>query len=169
MAVPVAAAAAVAALLVLLPGSEPPATCTHPVEEAVAVHSRYLPVEVSGGDPQEVGRWFWGKVDFPVRPPALPDALPASFVGARLSHVGHSPAAHFIYDLDGSRVSVLEFQWTDVDLPEADVMHVGPHRVHVDRRNGYNVAFVRDQDVTWAVTGDLDPATMVRFVSGGLR
>ena len=135
---------------------------------AVDIHRRFLPVEVQGPDEQAAGRWFWGKVDFPVRPPSVRASagLPVSFVGARLSHVGQHPAAHFMYDFGGSRVSVMAFHAPDDHLPGREVRRVGPYRVHVDRRDGYNVALYRDRDVTYAITGDVDPGQMVRFVSG---
>ena len=139
--------------------------------EAVDLHRRYLPVEVRGPDIEHARAWFQGKLDFPVRPPRTraPNARHARFIGARLSHVGSASAAHMMYDLGGSRVSVMAFQSPNVPLPGSTAQVVGPWHFHVDRLDGYNVAMFRDRDVTYAVTGDVEPSQMIRFVSMGLR
>ena len=141
-----------------------------PVVDAVRMHRRALPAEVAPADPDAVRRWFWGKVNFPVRPPipqtAGPNAVPARFLGARVSHVGRFPAAHMMYDVGGARVSVLAFQGP-ASLPTRDIRRVGERDVHFGRMDGYNVAFSRSGDVTYAVTGDVPQARMVRFLPAG--
>lgn len=165
VAVPALVAAALALVLLFRQGPDPAGVCAPPLEAAVAVHRRHLPAEVIGSDPQAAGRWFDGKLDFPVHP--LAD--PADFVGARLSSVGQFPAAHFMYDLHGSPVSVMAFKGQLNDLPADEVRTVGPFDVRLTRRDGYNVALYEDGGVTYAVTGDVDPSEMVRFVSHGMR
>ena len=139
-----------------------------PVVDAVQMHRRDLPAEVGPTDPDAVRRWFWGKVNFPVRPPpsVSTGAVPARFLGARVSHVGRFPAAHMMYDVGGARVSVMAFQGPGRPLPSRDVRQVGPRTVHFDQLDGYNVAFSRSGDITYAVTGDVPPARMVPFLPG---
>ena len=135
------------------------------VVDAVQMHRQALPAEVSGSDPEVVRRWFWGKVNFPVRPPrpVAVGASPARFVGARVSHVGRFPAAHLMYDVGGARVSVMAFQGPPT-APTGKMRRFGNSDVQFDRMDGYNVAFSRRGDVTYAVTGDVDPAGMIRFL-----
>lgn len=137
-----------------------------PMVDAVQMHRQGLPSEVDSSDPDAVRRWFWGKVNFPVQPPtaAATSALPARFLGARVSHVGRFPAAHMMYDVDGARVSVMAFRGANGPLPAAGGQQFGPRTVHFDRMDGYNVAFSRAGDITYAVTGDVAPARMVRFL-----
>lgn len=139
--------------------------------DAIDIHRRHLPAEVQAPDPDQVRRWFWGKVDFPVRLPAPPAsaALPVRLVGARLSHVGPFPAAHMMYDLGGAPMSVMAFRGPPPAAASGDVTTPGSRPVRLQRADGYNVAFVEDHDITYAITGEVDPGQLVRFASGGLR
>ncbi len=163
------AALAIAAVLTLVVMAwDALETTPTPVVDAVQMHRRNLPAEVGPTDPDAVRRWFWGKVKFPVQPPVTPAsrAMPARFLGARVSHVGRFPAAHMMYDVGGARVSVMAYQGPGNPLPARDVRQVGTRTVHFDKMDGYNVAFSRSGDVTYAVTGDVPPARMVRFLPG---
>ena len=163
------AALAVAALLALVVMTwdtvdVPPTT----VVDAVQMHRRALPAEMGPNDPEDVRRWFFGKVGFPVVPPrpqpAAQGATPARFLGARVSHVGRFPAAHMMYDVGGARVSVMAFREPPGMPPPGRLRTVGTRDVRLDRMDGYNVAFGRSGDVTYAVTGAVEPARMVRFL-----
>lgn len=141
-------------------------TPSTPVVDAVSMHRRDLPAEVGPATPDDVRRWFWGKVNFPVQAPVqgVAGAVPARFLGARVSHVGRFPAAHLMYDVGGARVSVMAFQGPGQAMPSREVRRVGARTVHFDKLDGYNVAFSRSGDVTYAVTGDVPTARMVGFL-----
>ena len=162
-AVPATLAIAAVATLMVMAWGELDAPPTR-VVDAVQMHRRDLPTEMGPSEPDAVRRWFWGKVNFPVQPPAATGPAPARFLGARVSHVGRFPAAHMMYDLGGARVSVMAFQGPEQPLPSREVRRVGARTVHFDKLDGYNVAFSRSGGVTYAVTGDVPQARMVPFL-----
>ena len=139
------------------------------LSEAVARHERELPVEVKGPDPEMIRTWFRGKLDMPVRPPTRPGSR-AQLVGARLSHLGQRQAAYLVYDLGGTKFSVLVFDPDDPaasDLATDRLRHrtVGGKDVYVGGAHGYNVAVVRAGGLGYAFTSDLPEQRMLDLLS----
>jgi len=166
--IPVAAAAGVLIVVTLWGGarrSAQPALFA----EAVSRHQRELPVEVRGPDPEMIRTWFRGKLDMPVRPPALQGSR-ARLIGARLSHLGQRQAAYLVYDIGGTKFSVFVFDPDDPsasDLATARLRHksVGGRDVYVGGAHGYNVAVMRAGGVGYAFTSDLPEQRMLELLS----
>jgi mycothiol system anti-sigma-R factor len=157
--IPVGAAAAVLLALMLSPG----AGVRPVVAESVSTHRRALPLEVPGPDAQSVRSWFDGKVDFPVRPLRF-GRKRASLVGARLSNIQSRQAAYFLYNVGGSKVSVMMFPAEGLPLDAPRRRRIRGHEVYLDNQGGYQVAIVRDRGVGYAITGDVDESEMLRLV-----
>jgi anti-sigma factor RsiW len=165
LAVPVAAAAALAAIFVLPKNSdvneEPFAEV---MEDVVERHVRELPMEVKGPDPAQAASWFRQKVDFPVQAPAL-NLSQASFEGARLSNVRSHQAAHMAYNLDGHRVTLMIFNPHITLFRGGRQVKVGDRDVLVGRRNGFNVAVFLDGDMAYALSSDLPQERLLKLVA----
>lgn len=119
------------------------------IAESVAWHRRNVPIEIAGPSPQRVRNWFSTKVSFAVNVPEFGHDV--RLLGGRLSHVRHHEAAYLLYEVDGSKLSVLMFDADDLGLnglSEADAPFI-------DNSDGYNVAVVRRNGVTYTVTSDL--------------
>jgi anti-sigma factor RsiW len=161
-AVPLAAAATLALVLVVGRGPAEGEPMSAVVDELVQRHSRELPMEVGGPDPTAASSWFRGKVDFPVTAPRL--ALKnASFQGARLSNVKSRQAAHMVYNVDGHRVTLMIFPAHRLSVGGGDVIRVDGKDVILGRRNGYNVAVMIDGDMAYALSSDLPSRRLVRM------
>lgn len=172
-AVPAAAAAALAiALSARTDGDTDPnavaAGAAPLLEDVVRRHASEHPPEVAG-PPQQVVRWFRGKLEFPVRPVEFPQQ-PARFVGARLSNVRDRDAAAFYYDVRGHRVTVVVFEPPQRSLERA--FGRGVERVNVHGRQlyyrqvrGYPVPVLEHEGLTYAFTGDLDRQSMIQLAA----
>jgi mycothiol system anti-sigma-R factor len=132
--------------------------------DVIAKHQRNLPIEISGG-PDQLKKWYADKVDFPVRPPQLPQA---ALRGGRLSSVGEHQAAYLVYDINGSKVSVFIFDPGDLPIEAQQKRVIKDREVFFDQERGYNVALYRDRGVGYAIASDLDNDQMVKLVSGAV-
>jgi anti-sigma factor (TIGR02949 family) len=133
--------------------------------EAIAKYQRDLPVEVVGSDAQ-VRAWFANKVDFPVRPPRLPQA---ALVGGRLANVGDRQAAYLVYDVGGDKVGVLMFDPRDLPIEGSRHHRVGNREIYLDGQRGYHVAAFRDEGLGYVFTSDIDENRMIELVSNAVR
>jgi anti-sigma factor RsiW len=138
------------------------------VEESILDHTRNLPVEVVGPNPQEVASWFQGKVDFPVRPPSF--GGDARLLGGRLGHLGTRFAAYLVYSVDGGhKVSVFVFDPDEMPLEAPRRVFIANRPVYVGAERGYHVALFRNGGVGYAVATDLDEPQVIQMVSQTLR
>ena len=135
------------------------------LEDVVRVHSSGLPVDVPGSQREQLANYFHGKVEFPVRPArfVVSGSEEPHLVGARLSNVQAYRAAALYYDMSGRRMTVVVFSTRDpFDLP---VRNVGGRRVYFQRVGGYAVSAVEDDGLMYAITGDMDPQTILRLAA----
>lgn len=137
------------------------------VTESVQWHQRNLPVEVTGPSDEQVRYWFRDKVNFPVRLPRFDRAShrQVNLLGARLSHLREKQAAYVVYESDGNKVSVMVFDGQGVKrlapTPRQDP--------RVYNANGYNVAIVEDNGVTYSITSELPREDMVQLVDAAFH
>lgn len=144
------------------------------VAEAVTWHRRSVPVEVVGPNRRRVGRWFDGKVPFPVR---LPKFDPhgtrggdVNLLGARLSNVAQREAAYVIYEVDGSKVSMLVFDGSQDHRGRTKTSATGEDRsIRFQNAGGYNVAVVEDNGVTYSITSELPQRDMAELVEAAFH
>ncbi len=131
-------------------------------DDVIAKHQRNLPVEITGGTNQ-VEAWYQDKVDFPVRPPSFGQSVP--FRGGRLSDIGEHPAAYLVYDDEGNKVSVFEFDLAELpEVASARVAWVRGHEVRLFERRGYNLAVFQLHGVGYAITSAVDQEKLIRLV-----
>lgn len=121
------------------------------VDESIRWHARQVPVEVAGPDHATVGAWFADKVAFPVEPPAL--APRANLIGGRLGNVDRSEAAFLLYDLDGTKVSVMVFDPQLTAMPRSRGVRGGD--VYVRDANGFAVAVQERDGIGYSYTTQL--------------
>lgn len=146
-------------------GEEPE---TAPIVEAtIDWHQRNLPVEVTGPDTEAIRQWFDDKVDFPVRLPTFASGRSTSVLGGRLSQINNRSAAHVLYEVNGTKVSVVLFQLgEELHIP----VRRGPQPFDYfwDTRNGYNVALFTDNGVSYAIATELPQPNFSRLMSNAI-
>ena len=123
------------------------------VDESIRWHNRPLPVEVAGPDRRAVGDWFEGKVDFPVNPPEF--SRRAHLLGGRLSNVEDADAALLVYDVDGTKLSVIMFDRDGTPVPSAHTLDGQQVPLFVHETSGTNVAFHEQDGVTYTFTSQM--------------
>lgn len=160
-AVPLAAAATVLFAVGGTAGETQQASTTaggpvgHIFQDIVRVHSNELPADVSRPRPQQLARYFRGKVRFPVRPARFAHS-DIELVGARLSNVRERQAAALYYDVRGHRVTIVVFEHPTNALQQgARRAHLGGRDVFYQDVGGYTVPVRRAGRITYAFTGDL--------------
>jgi len=156
----VACAAGVMVVLATHAGTDPL------VEEAVAKHTRDLPLEVTAASvgPDSVARWFAGKLDFNAAPPRFP-AGDVRLVGARLSNIQDQPAAYVRYDLPSGHLGLFILDDPHRRFAVAGrAVQVGPATVHLMNARGFNVAVWRRNEIVYSLVSDLDEADLARLL-----
>lgn len=138
------------------------------VEQTVDWHSGNFPIEVTGPDAQGVTRWFRDKVDFPVRLPHF-DHQRATLLGARLAHVQDRRAAYVVYEVDGTRLSVMMFDGQGLTVPSDRIRTVGSRDMMVVNQRGYEVAMLQDDGVTYTITSELPEPQFLSLVAGSVE
>lgn len=148
-------------------------------EDVVQRHSSEHPAEVRG-QPQEMARWFQGRLGFPVHPVEFnpqQGRIRVRLVGARLSRVRDRDAAAFYYDVDGRRITMLIFE-PPPNMRQQRPDGLGSPLGRVARRatvqgrevlyrqvRGYTVPVVEHEGLAYAFTGDLDSQSMLRLAA----
>ncbi len=162
-------AAAVALVLALPAFTVAPASSgtTPVVEQTIDWHQGDFPIEVTGPESEDVSRWFRNKVDFPVRPLSFEQS--ATLLGGRIAHVQDRRAAYLLYEVDGTRLSVLAFDGQGLTVPADEIRSVNGRDLFISNQNGYEVAILQQDGVTYAVTSELPEAAFLELVSSANR
>ncbi|MGM0555427.1 MAG: zf-HC2 domain-containing protein [Myxococcota bacterium] len=142
----------------------------HPpaVENTVEWHRGDFPVEVPGPVSGDVSRWFRGKVDFPVRLPAF-QTESVRLVGGRLANVDQQRAAYALYDVGGSRLSVMMSHDEHTKFPTQNIQQIQGHDVAFINVRGYEVAVLRNNGITYTMTSDVSHDELVDLVHNALE
>lgn len=138
------------------------------VEQTVDWHVGNYPIEVTGPDVARVTQWFRNKVDFPVRLPQFADRQ-VNLLGGRIAHVQDRRAAYLLYEVDGSRMSVLVFDGEGLTIPSDKIRQVEGRDVAVLNNKGYEVAVLQDSGVTYTITSELSEDAFIDVVASSLR
>ena len=104
------------------------------VDASARWHARAVPVEVTGPEPDAVQAWFADKVAFPVLPPEFGSR--AHLIGGRLSNVERSEAAFLVYDVEGTKLSVMVFDAGDTPMPRSAALREGGLSARRERSHG---------------------------------
>lgn len=123
------------------------------VRESIDWHRRKLPLEVTGPRSESVRTWFRDKVDFPVRLPRF-RAPDVALLGGRLAHVHDRKAALVTLEVKQRKLSMMVFPSPQHRLASPALRAKQP-RVTMRTARGYNIAIVRDGDITYSLTSDL--------------
>lgn len=146
-----------------VPESLVAASATPIFEDVVRVHSAELPADVQAEAPQQVTRYFRGKVDFPVRP-AIFGRDDVRLLGGRVSNVRDRRAAAVYYDANGSRVTLVVFHAPELSDQVFHMRFGGQELLYRDV-NGYPVPVRRYQGLNYAFTGDLGRDQIMRLAA----
>jgi hypothetical protein len=170
-----------AASLVVLFGRVSPSAHSV-IDEAVYMHTKSLPLEVSTTDLSNLLPLFQKHLDFTVQPPSFPRQQMA-LMGGRLSHLGPRDAAYLEYRLDhggtlatnpfacgpGERMSLFVVADPDRELRivGTDMARVANHEVLLTTLRGYNVAVWRSNEIVYSMVTDLGRAETLNLLAGG--
>jgi anti-sigma factor RsiW len=163
VAAPLAAAMVAIVLLPVMTISPASSTNTPVIEQTLDWHRGNFPIEVNGPDPKTVAAWFGDKVDFPVRLPNF--GAEATIVGARIAHVQDRRAAYVVYNVDGTRLSVILFNGEGLTVPSEHIKRVNARDMVLLNQRGYEVAVVQEGGVTYSIAGELPEARFVGLVT----
>ena len=134
--------------------------------DVVDLHTTQPPADLRVTRPEETVPYFRGKVEFPVRPMVFEEGRRVRIVGARLASVRAHRAAAFYYETgDGRPVTVVAFDRPSMGDESIEHVRIFGRDVRYQQFHGYVVPVVRRGGVTYAVTGDLDRATLLRLAA----
>ena len=130
---------------------------------AVDTHMRYargqLPLEVATDRPEDVSRWFAGRVPFHL---ALPDyrvapgeKKPYHLEGGRLVSFQRDYAAYVAYRMDEEPVSLLVTSADRVRPKGGEIVRAGALTFHVQSLGGLNLITWSDKGLTYALASDV--------------
>jgi len=169
IAVPLAAAVAVVIVLPSFTVAPAKSGQLPIVEQTVDWHVGNYPIEVTGPDSARVQYWFRNKVDFPVRLPQFAGKKQVNLLGGRIAHVQDRRAAYLLYEVDGTRLSVLVFDGEGLTIPSDKIRHVSGRDMALLNNKGYEVAVLQDSGVTYTITSELSQPEFVSLVSSTLH
>ena len=136
------------------------------VTESVDWHRRNVPVEVTGPHAESVGNWFSDKLPFRVRIPEL--GREGNLLGARLSNIQQHDAAYVVYEVSGSKLSVMVFDAGNFPIEGFGDLRSSAPRMLIDNASGFNVAVVRDGHLGYTFTSELSEDRLRRLVEIGM-
>jgi anti-sigma factor RsiW len=118
-----------------------------------------LPLEVSSERPEQVSRWFDGRVPFRLELPDYPvgpgERKFYRLIGGRLVSFRGDYAAYVVYRLDDERpISLLVASASRVEPSGGKVVRSGALRFHVGPVAGLNVISWSDKGLTYALASD---------------
>lgn len=120
-------------------------------QDAALRHARQFPLEIEQS-PENIERWFGGKLDYRVTVPSFPNSKAA---GARLLQVRDKPAAYIRYDAPRKMGLFVYGDDNDVDVGATPA---------VGSSHGYNVVSWREGDVVYQLVTDLDEQDLRELV-----
>ncbi len=162
------AAAAVVGTVWLKRSHAPVSVEAEPASEfaslAARTHLRYtqsqLPLEVSSHRPEEVSRWFAGRVPFRLALPDYPvgpgESKPYQLAGGRLISFKNDSAAFVAYRMEDRPISLLITSASLVRPSGGDVVASGNLSFHIESVDGLKVITWTDSGLTYALASDLD-------------
>lgn len=120
-------------------------------QDAALRHARGFPMEIEQS-PENIERWFGGKLDYRVNVPRFPNTKAA---GARLLQVRDKPAAYIRYESPRRMGLFVYGDDNEVDVSATPAM---------GSSHGYNVVSWREGDVVYQLVTDLDEQDLRELV-----
>jgi mycothiol system anti-sigma-R factor len=138
------------------------------LEQAESMHTREMPMDVTGSDCGSIVSWFRGKLEFPVHAPALGSG--ATCQGGRLVNVGERPAAYLVYRVsDGHRVTFLVFDPRDQPIESRERRVVNGREIYLGTGPGVSAAAYRDRGLGYVMTADYDEDKLTRLLTASFN
>lgn len=138
------------------------------IDDTLDWHRGNFPLEVTTADPEEAQAWFKGKVDFSVRLPQFADRR-VNLLGGRIAHIEDRRAALLLYEVDGSKLSVVLFDGDGLTVPRETLRQVKGRDIVWLNQRGYGVALLQDSGVTYAMTSDLSEDRLLDLVATSIE
>lgn len=135
------------------------------VKDAVRVHQRNLPSEVSG---DKVDSLFAGRMDVPVHPPRHLQGIDANMSGARFSRLMGRDSAQVEYNTPDHRLSLHIFAAKKVDTRGARRHRVGGRVFFVGQARGYNVVYTQKNQVGYVFTSDIKAGRLMKAIAAAM-
>lgn len=139
------------------------------VEQTVEWHRGNYPIEVTGPDVAGVSDWFRNKVDFPVRLPRFAGERQVNLLGGRIANIQDRRAAYLLYEVDGTRLSVMVFDGGGITVPADKIRSIAGRDVMMLNNKGYEVAVLQDSGVTYALTSELPREKFIELLSHSIH
>lgn len=168
IAAPVAAAVAVAVVLPSFTVATASSSQSPMIEQTVDWHLGNYPLEVTSSNPTEITNWFRGKVDFSVRLPHFPEGR-VNLLGGRIAHIQDRRAAYVLYEVDGTKLSVLLFHGEGLKVPSESIRTLGDRDVVLLNNKGYGIALLQDHGVTYTMTSEMAGDQLASLVAESLE
>ncbi len=130
-------------------------------EDHLLYDSNPSPAEFASPDPLAVAHWFAGKVDFAV---SLPPLAGGELLGGRLCTLTDRRVALWIYERDGTRLSLFQLPAGGLPLGRMRSMTAGGRRYLCAHRKGLSVLAWTERDVLFALVSALPEDDMLRLV-----
>jgi anti-sigma factor RsiW len=163
-----AASVALALAAVEVIRENPPAPATSEasadlVALAADTHLRYargqLPLEIGSDRPEEVSRWFAGRVPFHLTLPDYPvgpgQHKPYQLSGGRLISFRGDYAAYVAYRMEDRPISLLVTSGALVQPSGGEIMPFGRLVFHEEARSGLKIITWQDNGLTYALASDV--------------
>ncbi len=135
------------------------------IAEATMRHAKMLPLDVQTEDPYRALSWLEGKIDFGLgRLPLQSKA--AELLGARLTHMKESDAAHFVFRSPlGHKISLIVFpNSANIEMPSRFV-EIGGKRYYITTRRGFTIIFWKENGLIYTMVGDEPSEMMLSLLS----
>jgi len=134
------------------------------VEKIVNDHigfQSYSSIQISSSEPDEIKKWFSGRVEFGVVIPKLSAILK----GARLCLLDEKRLALVFYEHDGSQLSL--FMTTELNperLLSGEEVILRGKKIHIVEHKGYNLLLWQERGVTHVLVSELSIEKLKRII-----
>lgn len=128
------------------------------VRPAISAYQVYAsevkhPVEVGANEEKHLVKWLSKRLDYPLHMPKL-DALGFRLIGGRLLAVSQGPAAQFMFENPaGQRITLFAAR----NLASRETAF------HFTRVDGVKAFYWLDEDIGYAIIGEVDRETLLRI------
>lgn len=157
-------------LLVTIPAVFKKARSFPLFSESISRHIKCLqgafPMEVISNNPQDIKKWFEGKLDFVVMVPDL-SRSGINLIGARLCHLKDRKVAYLMYEKNGQNISVFVIDVKGLNIQKANRIVLGKSIFLVKNEKGYNsiLCLEKEGDIGCIFVSDLPKDELIKMIT----
>ena len=85
------------------------------------------------------------------------------------SPTSRTAAPHLSYEVNGARMSVMMFHGAGLKVPTSRIKHIANRDIAIFNHNGFEVALLQDDGITYTITSDLAEEELVDVVASSLH